>query len=48
MTTLQIAIAVLITPVSALLIAWWVLNDAKKITAQAHARAARERNRESR
>lgn len=48
MTSLQIAIAIFITPVSALLIAFWVLNDAKKITAQANARAARERNRESR
>ncbi|MEE2951712.1 MAG: hypothetical protein VYD57_10740 [Pseudomonadota bacterium] len=43
MSYLQVAIAVLFTPVSAVLIALWVLRDSKKITAKAHARAAQER-----
>ncbi|SMC59984.1 hypothetical protein SAMN06297251_104167 [Fulvimarina manganoxydans] len=43
MSYLQVAIAVLFTPVSAVLIALWVLRDGKKITAKAHARAAQER-----
>lgn len=43
MSYLQIALAILMTPVAALLIGFWVVSDSKKITAKAHARAARER-----
>ncbi|MEN3791172.1 hypothetical protein [Fulvimarina sp. MAC3] len=48
MSTLEIVLFGSITPIAALLIAWWVFDDAKKITAQANARAARERDRDGR
>ncbi|EAU42827.1 hypothetical protein FP2506_08296 [Fulvimarina pelagi HTCC2506] len=48
MSTLEIVLFGSMTPIAALLIAWWVFDDARKITAQANARDARERRRKSR
>ncbi|MCQ0989981.1 hypothetical protein [Jiella marina] len=39
MSPIETAALLLVTPLSALLIGWLVLRDARRMTAQAHARA---------